>query len=76
MARLLEGSVRIRGKPTCLVSDTGTGVSSKATLTWANETGIKVQDIVPGKFRQKGYIASFDGSLRRECLSRRNLRQR
>lgn len=64
--------VRIYGKPACIVSDNGTEFTSKAILKWANDNGVEWHYIDPGKPQQNGYIESFNGSLRDECL---NIRQ-
>jgi putative transposase len=69
VARKLDALVRIYGKPACIVSDNGTEFTSKAILKWANENGVEWHYIDPGKPQQNGYIASFNGSLRDECLN-------
>lgn len=51
--------------PTCY----GTEFTSKAILKWANENGVEWHYIDPGKPQQNGYIESFNGSLRDECLN-------
>ena len=51
--------------PTCY----GTEFTSKAILKWANENGVELHYIDPGKPQQNGYIESFNGSLRDECLN-------
>lgn len=69
VARELDALVRIYGKPACIVSDNGTEFTSKAVLKWADEDGVEWHYIDPGKPQQNGYIASFNGSLRDECLN-------
>ena len=69
VARELDALVRIYGKPACIVSDNGTEFTSKAILKWANENGVEWHYIDPGKPQQNGYIESFNGSLRDECLN-------
>ncbi|OWJ85439.1 IS3 family transposase [Haematobacter massiliensis] len=69
VARELDALVRIYGKPACIVSDNGTEFTSKAILKWANEKGVEWHYIDPGKPQQNGYIESFNGSLRDECLN-------
>lgn len=69
MARELDALVRLYGKPVRIVSDNGTEFTCKAIPTWANENGVEWYYIDPGKPRQNGYIESFDGSLRDECLN-------
>ena len=69
VARALDALVRIHGKPACIVSDNGTEFTSKAILKWASENGVEWHYIDPGKPQQNGYIESFNGSLRDECLN-------
>ena len=69
VARELDALVRIYGKPACIVSDNGTEFTSKAILKWANDNGVEWHYIDPGKPQQNGYIESFNGSLRDECLN-------
>jgi putative transposase len=56
-------------KPACIVSDNGTEFTSKAILKWANDNKVEWHYIDPGKPQQNGYIESFNGSLRDECLN-------
>ena len=51
--------------PTCY----GTEFTSRAILKWANDNGVEWHYIDPGKPQQNGYIESFNGSLRDECLN-------
>ncbi|MFN5998720.1 MAG: IS3 family transposase [Paracoccaceae bacterium] len=69
VVRELDALVRIYGIPACIVSDNGTEFTSKAILKWANENGVEWHYIDPGKPQQNGYIESFNGSLRDECLN-------
>jgi putative transposase len=69
VARELDALVRIYGKPSCIVSDNGTEFTSKAILKWANDNKVEWHYIDPGKPQQNGYIESFNGSLRDECLN-------
>jgi transposase InsO family protein len=69
VARELDALVRIYGKPACVISDNGTEFTSKAILKWANDNGVEWYYIDPGKPQQNGYIESFNGSLRDECLN-------
>ncbi|WP_323042712.1 IS3 family transposase [Gemmobacter sp.] len=69
VARELDALVRIYGKPACIVSDNGTEFTSKAILKWANENGVEWHYIDPGRPQQNGFIESFNGSLRDECLN-------
>ncbi len=69
VARELDALVRIYGKPACIVSDNGTEFTSKAILKWANDNKVEWHYIDPGKPQRNGYIESFNGSLRDECLN-------
>jgi len=67
VAREPDALVRIYGRPTRIVSDNE--FTSKAILKWVNENGVEWHYIDPGKPQQNGYIESFNGSLRDECLN-------
>ena len=69
VARELDALIRIYGKPACIVSGNGTEFTSKAILKWAIANRVEWHYIDPGKPQQNGYIESFDGSLRDECLN-------
>ena len=40
-----------------------------AILKWVQDAGIDLHDIAPGKPQQNGFIESFNGKLRDECLN-------
>jgi putative transposase len=44
-------------------------MTSLAMLRWQQETGVAWHDIQPGKPIQNGFIESFNGRLRDECLN-------
>lgn len=52
-----------------VVSDNGTELTSKAMLKWQQDHGIDWHYIAPGKPMQNGFIESFNGRLRDECLN-------
>jgi putative transposase len=52
-----------------IVSDNGTEFTSNAILTWQEELGIEWHYIAPGKPMQNGFVESFNGRLRDECLN-------
>lgn len=68
-ARELDRWIRLYGRPEAIVSDNGGELSSRAMLEWQNETGIAWNNIPPGKPQQNGFVQSFDGKLRDECLN-------
>ena len=49
--------------------DNGTEFFSKAMDAWAYRHGVKLDFIRPGKPMENGYIESFNGRLRDECLN-------
>lgn len=65
----LEQVIETRGKPDRILSDNGTEFTSTALLKWCQEQGIRWDYIQPGKPYQNGYIESFNGKLRDECLN-------
>ena len=69
VARELDRIVRERGRPCMIVSDNGTEFTSNAILAWANENGVEWHYIAPGKPMQNGFVESFNGRLRDECLN-------
>jgi hypothetical protein len=67
--RELEAIMAVRGKPVTIVSDNGTELTSNAVLRWAAEQGIEWHYIAPGKPMQNGFVESFNGRMRDECLN-------
>ena len=69
VTRELTELIKQRGKPSTVVSDNGTELTSMAVLKWCQETGIEWHYIQPGKPMQNGFVESFNGSFRDECLN-------
>ena len=69
VARELSRIVEIRGAPCMIVSDNGTELTSHAMFAWQEEHGIEWHYIAPGKPTQNGFIESFNGRFRDECLN-------
>ncbi len=70
VARELEAIIARRGcRPKTIVSDNGTELTSMAILKWCQETKIDWHYIAPGKPMQNGFVESFNGSFRDECLN-------
>ena len=69
VARALDGIVAERGKPMMIVSDNGTELTCNAMLKWTEENGVEWHYIAPGKPQQNGFMESFNGKLRDECLN-------
>jgi len=69
VTRELDVLISRRGHPNTIVSDNGTEFTSMAILHWCQETGIEWHYIAPGKPMQNGFVESFNGSFRDECLN-------
>ena len=52
-----------------IVSDNGTELTSNAILAWQQERDVEWHYIAPGKPMQNGFVESFNGRLRDECLN-------
>ena len=64
-----DALIRLRGKPVTVVSNNGTELTSIAILKWCQETNVEWHYIQPGKPMQNGFVESFNGSFRDECLN-------
>ena len=74
LARLM----RLHGKPVHIHSDQGAEFTAGAVMCWLRDQNVGPVFIAPGKPWQNGFVESFNGKLRDECLSRewfRNLRE-
>jgi putative transposase len=69
VARELDQIAEQRGHPCMIVSDNGTELTSNAILVWQQERGVEWHYIAPGKPMQNGFVESFNGRLRDECLN-------
>ena len=69
VARELDRLIQGRGSPCMIVSDNGTELTSRAILAWQQDHRVEWHYIAPGKPTQNGFIESFNGRLRDECLN-------
>ena len=69
VARRLDQLIESHGRPRIIVSDNGTEFTSNAILKWSETSGVGWHYIAPGKPMQNGFIESFNGRLRDECLN-------
>jgi len=69
VTRLLDQAARFRGYPRAVRTDNGPEFTSRAFMGWAQSHGIQHLLIQPGKPMQNGYIESFNGKFRDECLN-------
>jgi putative transposase len=68
-ATSLVDAFRVRGYPTQITVDNGTEFYSKAMDAWAYHHEVKLDFIRPGRPMENGFIESFNGRLRDECLN-------
>ena len=69
VTRALEMVLTERDKPLAIRCDNGPEFTSRHFLAWCIERGIELVHIQPGKPQQNGYVESFNGKLRDECLN-------
>jgi len=69
VTRVLERLQELRGRPEALRTDNGPEFAGRALDGWAYARGVKLEFIEPGKPMQNGYVESFNGKIRDECLN-------
>jgi len=69
VATALDKVVALRGTAQSITVDNGTEFASKAMDLGAYKNGVRLDFIRPGKPVENGYIESFNGKLRDECLN-------
>jgi putative transposase len=69
VAEALSQLVAERGTPESITADNGSEFASKAMDAWTYQHGVRIEFIRPGKPIDNGYIESFNGRLRDECLN-------
>ena len=69
VADALDVVCRQKGYPEMITIDNGPEFTSNALDAWAYRHGVKLDFIRPGKPTENGYIESFNGRLRDECLN-------
>ena len=69
LARLAQLFVE-RGPPTDLRSDNGPEFTATAVRDWLHRVGVTTLFIEPSSPWENGYVESFNGKLRDECLNR------
>ena len=65
----LDRAIAQYGKPHSITVDHGTEFTSRALDDWAYRRGVLLDFIRPGKPTENGFIESFNGKLRDECLN-------
>ena len=69
VTRALEKVLTERKKSLAIRCDNGPEFTSRHFLAWCIEKQIEVVHIQPGKPQQNGWVESFNGKLRDECLN-------
>jgi putative transposase len=69
VALALDAVVASRGSPQSITVDNGTEFASRAMDLWAYRNEVHLDFIRPGRPVENGYIESFNGRLRDECLN-------
>lgn len=69
VAQALDRAIARHGKPRTITVDHGTEFTSRVLDEWAYRRGVTLDFIRPGKPSENGFIESFNGKLRDECLN-------
>ena len=69
VTRLLDRAAIFRGYPLAVRTDNGPEFTSRAFMAWAHRHRVQHILIEPGRPMQNGYIESFNGKFRDECLN-------
>jgi putative transposase len=69
VTRVLDRVIAERGRPDGLRLDNGPEFTSRCFVAWAEQRGVPLTYIQPGKPVQNSYIESFNGRFRDECLN-------
>lgn len=69
VVRVLEKLRAARGLPVRIVIDHGTEFTSQSLNQWSQQNQVALHFITPGRPMENGYIESFHGKFREECLN-------
>jgi len=69
VTRLLDRAAIFRGYPAAVRTDNGPEFTCRAFIAWAQAHGVRHILTQPGRPMQNGYIESFNGKFRDECLN-------
>jgi len=70
VTRVLDNIAALRGYPSTIVLDNGSELRSHAMNYWAQKHQVKLAFIQPGTPSQNGFVESFNGKFRYECLNK------
>ena len=68
VVRVLNQIIEWRGKPDVIRVDNGPEYISGTLMTWAQQQGIALQHIQPGKPQQNAYVERYNRTVRHEWL--------
>ena len=69
VARTLDMIGEFKGLPETIITDNGSEFTSKAMSIWCNKNHVNIAFIRPGRPMENGFIESFNGKFRDECLN-------
>ncbi len=69
VTKALDQAMETYGQPMIITSDNGTEFTSNVFDQWAYRRGIQLDFVAPGRPMDNGFIESFNGKLRDECLN-------
>jgi transposase InsO family protein len=70
MILTLSRLMRLYGKPVFIRFDNGAEFTAMAVMKWLRDQNVGPAYIKPGSPWQNGFVESFNGKLRDECLNR------
>ncbi len=68
VVRVLNQLLGVHGRPEAIRLDNGPELTADAFVDWAEENGVKLMFIQPGKPNQNAFIERFNRSFRQEVL--------
>jgi putative transposase len=69
VTKTLDMLKELRGLPETIITDNGSEFTSKAMGMWAQVNHVNIAFIRPGKPMENGFVESFNGRFRDECLN-------
>lgn len=69
VAALTNAAAERGTTPNSITLDNGSEFAGRAMEVWAIQTGVQLRFIRPGRPVENGFIESFNGRLRDECLN-------
>jgi len=69
VATVLDGAIAERGRPVSITVDNGSRFAGRVMDAWAHRHGVQLAFIRPRRPTENGFIESFNGRLRDECLN-------